>query len=220
VTLKVEGTVVALIDVKPSTNIIFRGMADQMSEAALDLFASYAPFHVSGTDSSLKENIAYKIDTIEDGKHYRLRVSNKVKRGNYNGFIKVMTDMAQKPEVVIRVSGYIEGEVSVKPQVILIGKLSANQPERTGRILVMSNRNKPFQITRIIYDPGLVSVEQQTLENQAGFSLEVTPKLSGLPAGARKQTTVSIETDASPGEKDDVQVHLFNSTDQPEATPK
>lgn len=215
-----EGTVVALIDVKPSMNIIFRGMADQMSEAVLELLASSSPFHVSGTDSSLNDDIAYKVETVEPGKHYRLRVSNKLKRGNYAGFIKVLTDMAQKPEVVIRVSGFIEGEVSVKPQTILIGKLSANQPERTGRILVLSNRNKPFQITRIVYDPGLLSVEQQPLENQIGFSLEVSPKLSGLPAGARKQTTVSIETDASPGEKDEVQVHLFNSTDQPEAAPK
>ncbi len=217
-TVKVEGTVQPLIEVKPSANVIFRGMSDQLSEMVVEL-SGVNPFHISDIQSDSGENFSYKLDTIEEGKTYKLIVNNKCKRGNYAGFIKLVTDQVRKPDVLIRVNGFIEGEVSVKPQTILIGKLSASQPERPGRILVTSNRNKPFQITRLTYDEQFLSIKQESLEKE-GFSLEVNPKLDSVPAGTRKQVSVTIETDAAPGEKDVVQVHLFNSTDQPAAQPQ
>ncbi len=81
------------------------------------------PFHISGTESNLGENIDYTLETVAEGKQYRLRVSNKIAHGNYGGFIRLNTDLAQKPNIIIRVSGFIEGEISAKPQNILIGKL-------------------------------------------------------------------------------------------------
>ncbi len=218
--VKMEGVVIPFIDIKPSMNILFRGMADQLSESVLDLVGSVAPFHISGTETNLTENIAYTLETVTEGKEYRLKVSNKIRQGNYNGFIKLNTDLAQKPDVIIRVAGFIEGEVSVKPQNILIGKLSANQPERVGKIVVTSNRNKPFEITRLTYDQNLMSVAQDTAGNFPGFVLEVQPKLESVPVGSRKQATLSVETDLDPKEKIEVLVHLFNSADQPEVQPK
>ena len=65
-----------------------------------------------------------------EGKQYRLRVANKIPQGNYGGFIRLNTDLAQKPDIMIRVAGFVEGEISARPQNILIGKLIASQPER------------------------------------------------------------------------------------------
>lgn len=219
VTVKIEGTVIALIDTKPSSNVIFRGMADQLTESVVDLIGS-VPFHITSSESNLGDNVSYKMETVENGKHYKLAVANKLNRGNYAGYIKLVTDLPQKPDMLVRVNGYIEGEIAVKPQTVLIGKLSSNQPERLGKIAVTSNRNKAFQITRLTYDENLMTVVQQPLDKEVGFSLEITPKLENVPVGSRKQVTLSIETDASPGAKDDVQIHLFNSADQPEAAPK
>ncbi len=214
-TLKVEGNVQALVDLKPTTNIIFRGMSERLSDSVLDLVGA-VPFRISGSECSINDNIAYSVETVEEGRQYRLRVANKTRRGNYAGYIKLMTDLAQKPDILIRVNGYIEGEIAVKPQTILIGRLSANQPERTCKIIVTSNRSHPFQITKLTYDEKLVAVVQTPLDKDAGFCLNVSPRLAGVPEGARRQTTILIETDATPGEKDEVQVHLFNSANQPE----
>ncbi|MFZ2446976.1 MAG: hypothetical protein WAW37_11515 [Syntrophobacteraceae bacterium] len=211
------GQVVALIDVKPSTAVIFRGMADQVSETVLDMVGSTVPFHFTTTESNLNENVSYTMDTVQDGKHYRLRIANKTRRGNYTGYIKLNTDLPQKPDVLIRVSGFLEGEVSVKPLTILVGKLSANQPERTGRVTVTGNRDASFEITKLGYDENLVAVTRHPLDNERGYSIEISPKLSGVPVGSRRQTTLTIETSLTPGEKDTVQIHLFNSADQPEA---
>lgn len=220
VIIRMLGNVLPIIDIKPSTGVLFRGMADQVSETVLDLTASTAPFHITGAETNLGDNISYSVETAAEGKHYLLKVSNKLKQGNYGGFIKLETDMAQKPDIIIRVSGFIEGEISVRPQNILIGKLSANQPERLGRIVVTSNRNKPFDITGLTFDENLMSVSSEPSEDEAGFILVVKPKLESVPVGARKQSTLEIETDLNPHEKVEVLVHLFNSADQPEAQHK
>ena len=218
--VRMVGTVLPVIDVKPSPGILFRGMPDQVSELVLDLTAAFAPFHITGSDTNVGENINYTLETVAEGKHYRLKVSNKLKQGTYGGFIRLNTDLAQKPDILIRISGFIEGEISVKPRNILIGKLSANQPERLGRIAVTSNRNKPFDITKLTYDESLMSISQEPSEDQAGFILVVKPKLESLPVGSRKQGNLVIETDLNPNEKIEVLVHMFNSADQPEAQQK
>ena len=217
--VRMVGTVRAIIDVKPSTNILFRGMPDQLSESVLDLVGS-TPFHISGKESNLGENIDCTLETVVEGKQYRLKVSNKISHGNYGGFIRLNTDLAQKPDIIIRVSGFIEGEISAKPQNILIGKLAASQPERVARVVVVSNRNKPFEITRLTYDQDLMSVWQETLEDQTGFVLEIQPRLEGVPAGSRKQAALKIETDLSPDEKVEVLVNVLNHSGQPEAQPE
>jgi hypothetical protein len=185
----------------------------------LDLEGS-TPFHISGTESNLSEDIAYTLETVAEGEHYRLRVSNKISNGNYGGFIKLDTDLAQKPDIIIRVSGFIEGEISAKPQNILIGKLCTGQPERVGRVVVVSNRNKPFEITQLTYDQNLMSVWQETLEDQTGFILEVQPKLENVPTGSRKQAVLKIETDLSADAKVEVLVNVLNHSGQPEAQNK
>lgn len=215
--MKVEGVVIALIEVKPGPAIAFRGMADQAPETAIELIGTRVPFRVTSVESNLNQHIDYKIETVEDGRHYKLRVNNKTRRGNYSGYLKFVTDLAQKPEVLIRVSGFMEGEVSVKPQTILVGKLSANQPLRQGRVMVTSNRNKPFKITNIVYDERFITVTQDSLDKEVGYLIDVSPNMSAVPVGSRQQIKLGIETDLAPGERDEVQIHLFNSADQPEA---
>ncbi len=211
-----EGTVTSLIDVRPSTSIVFRGLADFIPETLIEFVGSSVPFHLTRVESDLDEKITQNIETVENGKFYRLRVMNKAKRGNYRGYVKVFTDLPQKPDILITVSAFIEGEVSVKPQAILIGKLSADQPERPGKITVTANRNAPFQITGLGYDERLMTVTQHPLESDAGYLIEINPKLESIQPGTRQQTTLTIETSAAPGEKEVVQVHLFNSVEQPE----
>ncbi len=219
-TVRMEGTVLAIIDVKPSTHVFFRGMADQLSESVLDLVGSTMPFHISGTETNLDESINFTLETVLEGKHYRLKVSNKARHGNYSGFIRLNTDVAQKPDIIIRVTGFVEGEITAKPQNILIGKLCASQPERVGRVVVVSNRNKPFEITRLTYDQNLMAVSQETLQNQTGFLLDIQPNLQSVPVGSRKQTALEIETNLTPDEKLEVMVNVLNHSDQPEAQRK
>ena len=220
--IKMVGTVLAIIDVKPSTSVLFKGVADELSESVLTLAASTAPFHISGVESNLQDSINYSLETVEEGKLYRLKISNKIPNGNYGGFIKLNTDLTQKPDILIRVTGFVEGEISARPQNVLIGKLSADLPERVGKVVVTSTRKKPFEITRLTYDQSLmsVSISQDTIDNQKRYILDIQPKLDGVPNGSRKQAALKIETDLSADEKAEVVVNILNHSDQPEARQK
>lgn len=209
-TLRIHGVVRAIIDVKPSTNVLFNGMAEQLSESVLNLVATDTPFRITGIQSNLKEDISYSLETVTEGKHYRLKVANKLHYGNYGGFIKLTTNLARQPNILIHVLGFIAGEITVRPQNLLIGKLGSGLPERVGKVTVVSNRKKPFNITGLTYDRNLLSVSQEKLANQEGFTLQVQPRLEGVPPGTRKQTTLKIDTDISHGQKTEVLISVFN----------
>jgi hypothetical protein len=210
--LVLQGNVKAQIDVQPSPNIAFRGMAEQVEEKTIDFVSTSQRFTIPKIESNLEGKAGYKMETVEEGKHYRLKVTNLLKQGSYNGFIKCYTDVAEKPEITLRVSGSIDGEVSVKPSVLLVGKMAAQQPVRTGKVLVVNNRNKPFQIKKLTYDDKLMEVKQEPLPKEPGYSIEITPKMENVSTGAggRLQTMLSIETDVQPDEPQQIQIHIVN----------
>jgi hypothetical protein len=215
VSLVMQGNVKAQIEVQPSTSIAFRGMADQLEEKTIDLVSTSQRFKIQKVESNLEDKVGYKTETVEDGKHYRLKITNLLKQGSYNGFVKCFTDVPEKPEITIRVSGFIEGEVSAKPMMVLVGKMATQQPVRTGKVLVVNNRNKPFQIKKLTYDENLIEVKQEPLAKEPGYSLEITPRMANVPAsaGGRQQTTLTIQTDVQSDEPQQVQVHIINTAD-------
>lgn len=217
--LVLQGRVKALIEVQPSGNIAFRGLADQIEEKTINLVSTNRQFAIQKVESNLEDKIRYQMETVEAGKHYRLKVANLLKQGTYNGFIKCTTDLPEKPDIQIRVNGYIEGEVSVKPLMILVGKLGAQQPVRTGKVFVTNNRKKPFQIKNLTYDDKLIDVKQEALPDGTGYSLEIVPKQDSLStvAGGRQTTSLKIETDIPNDESRQVQIHIMNSSDTPPA---
>ena len=182
--LVMQGNVKALVEVRPGNAVSFRGMADQLTERTVDMVTTSQPFRIQKVENTLGDKIAYQLETVAEGKHYRLKISNQVKQGSYNGFVKCYTDHPQKPDIVIRVSGSVEGEIAVKPPTVLIGKLATQQPIRI-QTVVVNNRNKPFSITKLSYDEKLIHVTQQPLPKEQGFSLEISPVLESIPPAAR-----------------------------------
>ncbi len=212
VTLKMLGFVKAFIEVSPSNMVVFQGMGDQTGEETVDVVSTLAPFHIQNVETNLGDQVEYKVETVEDGKRYKIVFTNKVKKGDYHGYVKLLTDHPKKPEVSIRVTGNIMGEVSVKPLSLSIGKLDLNaaQPPRTGVVVVLNNRNTPFRITKLTYDEQYLAVVQKPIPDKQGFSLEITPRLEQIPKGGRQQASLVVETDVNPEEKHTVQVFVVN----------
>jgi hypothetical protein len=212
ITLQISGEVRSFIEVLPSAMIFFQGMADQLKEETIELRSSPQVFHVKGVESNIDDKISYKLETIEDGKRYQLKISNKVAMGDYHGFIKVVTDHPKKPEVLIRVNASITGEISVRPMSLLVGNLdpSNNRAPRKGVVAVLDNRDKPFKITNLTYDEKVLTVTQKPISGKQGYSLEIEPNLENVEKGAQRQVPVVIETDATPDQKFTVQVFVVN----------
>lgn len=214
-TLMVQGSVKALIEVRPEKTIYFQGMADQIGDKTIEILSTLSTFHIKKMEDNLAQKAACRLETVEDGKHYRLLISNLAKQGTYRGSVTLHTDLAAKPEVTVWVSGFIESEIGIRPNTLVLGKLAADQPVLSGKVLVFSNRKKPFRITRCVYDEKVISVKQAPVPDGNGFSLEITPAMANIPLGGRLQTNVTIETDAASDGKHEVQVQLLNLADAP-----
>jgi len=152
---------------------------------------------------------------VEDGKHYRLRVSNNTSRGDYTGHITLYTDFAEKPVLTVWVNGSIEGEIGIRPRDLVVGRLSPDQGLITGKVLVVDNKNRAFKIVKCTYDERIIDVRQEPFPDGPGFSLAVTPKMNNIPSGSRIKILVTVETDVPSEGKQEVQVQAINLGDAP-----
>lgn len=210
VTLLVEGTVKPLIEVRPEKTIYFQGVADGLTEKTVDIITTSKQFHIRKTEDELNKKASYKLETVENGKHYRLRVSNNTLRGDYRGYITLYTDFAEKPVLTVWVNGSIEGEIGIMPKVLIVGRLSTNQGVTSGKVLVTNNKNRAFKIVRCKYDERILHVTQMPFPNGSGFSLEVIPNVEDIPPGGRIQTVLTVETDVPSEGEQEVQVRIID----------
>jgi hypothetical protein len=207
--LTMQGRVKPLIEVRPNRYVQLQGPAEQLTPVEVELIANPQPFQVQKTEDNLHGKVSYKLDTLEDGRRYRLLVANQAGEGNYAGFIKIFTDHPQKPELIVRVNGRVEGKITIKPSAVVVGRPNAQQPVRPGKVLIVNNRGDSFKITRMTYDRRLLEVTQEPLHGQAGYVLEIKPRMENIPSGTRSETSLGVETDM-PGEKKEVKVHVVN----------
>jgi len=210
INIRLKGKIKTYIELKPSNVVHFRGVAEQLSPSTIEMISTSEPFRIQKVESNLEEKISYQLETVEPGKHYRLVVTNKAQQGNYSGYIKCLTDHPLRPEIQLNVSGYIQGEISVNPLALLVGRTAADQPLRTGSIKVINNRNKPFRITKLTYDAQLIQVTQEALPGQTGYTLAVTARLENIPQGDARNTTLTIETDVKEGSKEQVRINVVH----------
>ena len=76
-------------------------------------------------ESNLEGKISYELQTVTPGQHYQLKVKNLLQEGSYSGYIMLTSDLPRGQIPTIRVSGRIEGELSVTPKSIFMGKTAA-----------------------------------------------------------------------------------------------
>lgn len=213
--VSVEGNVKPLVWVLPEKSVSFHGMASGLKEKIVDFKATSRDFHIRKVNDNLEKKAIYKIETVEEGKHYRLILSNNTKRGIYRGSVTLQTDLSDKPELTVWVNGNIEGEIGIRPKTMIVGQLSPDQGVIAGKVLVTNNLNKVFQILRCSYDERVINVVLSPLPDKAGFSLDVTPKMENIPPGDRLQTKLVIETDVASEDKQEVQVQAINLAGAP-----
>lgn len=208
--LVLEGNVRPLIEVRPEKSIYFQGMADELGEKTIDLITSSKPFHIRKMKDDLEKKAGYRLETVQDGTHYRLRVSNNAAKGSYRGTITLYTDLSEKPELTVWVNTFIEGEIGIRPKSLVVGQLSPDQGVISGNVLMIDNKKRAFKIVKCAYDERLIQVTQTSLPDETGFKLEVKPNMEGIPAGKKLESLLTVETDVAPGEKLEVQIQAIN----------
>ena len=108
VTLSFHGKVRPFIELLPTSSIEFRGKTGQ-EEKTIDILATSHPFHIQKIENGLAEKISYRLETVKEGRHYRLEITRLQKSGRFFGFIKCFTDHPQKPEIRIPIINNLDG---------------------------------------------------------------------------------------------------------------
>ncbi|SHE78635.1 hypothetical protein SAMN02745206_00830 [Desulfacinum infernum DSM 9756] len=208
--LSLSARVVPHVAVRPSDSVFFRGPAKALKPGVVELESRNERWTITGLENGLSGKVDVAVEPVEEGHLYRLVITNLVEKGNYSGVITCRTDHPKKPEIRVHVRGMIEGVVGVRPTSVVVGRLKAGLPVRPGRLLVVSNLDSPFTITRLDYDQALLEVIRNPLPDRPGYSLELRPRLASVAQGTQRHTTLTIETDVEAGERHVVNVFVVN----------
>lgn len=209
--LTLQGKISTFIDVLPDKMVVFRGRAASITPKTVEIVGRKVPFRITDIISDLEGRVAHELKTIQEGRSYQITLTNLVDSGDYGGNLWVKTDLPQREHIAIRVSGSIEGEISVKPRTVIIGKLSTQQPVRSAEIQIVSNSGRSFKITRLSYDEKLIQIAEHPLTDKVGYRLEISPKMESVPRGSQQRTTLSVETDLVPEVKQEVTIQLMSA---------
>ncbi|MGC1401362.1 MAG: hypothetical protein WA974_00360 [Thermodesulfobacteriota bacterium] len=109
VTLSFHGKIRPFIELLPTSSIEFRSKGPGQEEKTIDILATSHPFHIQKIENGLTEKIRYRLETVKDGQHYRLKITRLQKSGKFFGFIKCFTDHPQKPEIQIPIINNLDG---------------------------------------------------------------------------------------------------------------
>lgn len=109
VTLSLHGKVRPYIELLPNSSISFKEKGPGLEEKIINIMATSQPFHIQKVENGLGEKIGFHLDTIVDGRHYRLKVTKRQKAGKFFGYIKCITDHPRKPEIHIPIINNLDG---------------------------------------------------------------------------------------------------------------
>jgi hypothetical protein len=110
VTLYLKGEVKPHISLIPGGYLSLQGVKGQVPVEKLEIINNHKkPFKIKTVIHDLPDHIHWRLNEIKPGYSYTLEVEDiSTKASEFSGHIVVQTDLAQKPELVIVVTGYIQ----------------------------------------------------------------------------------------------------------------
>jgi hypothetical protein len=109
IALNIRGTVRPHIEIRPAPFIQFRGIKGSQQEKEIDFITTSQPFQILRIENTLGDKIAYRLESIVKGKHYRLKITNRQEMERYSGMLKCFTDHPKKPEIQVMIRFLLDG---------------------------------------------------------------------------------------------------------------
>jgi len=103
-TLHLKGRVRPVVEFRPSSIVEFKGQ--NPDEKTVDMIAASQPFQILRVETTVKDRLNTQIETLTPGKHYRLKISLLKKKEGFSTLLRCVTDLPQKPEILIPVYYY------------------------------------------------------------------------------------------------------------------
>jgi hypothetical protein len=159
-------------------------------------------FRITEVSSAIDDKIAYKLETVEKGKEYRLNVSRRSEQSeSFQGKIVLKTNSEKKPEMVLTVNGIVKESVTARPSTLSFGTIDTRKEKSEWNLRrhleVVNLRGKErMEIKKIIPSVAWISVEAAPQKEGDTYSLFLTLDETQLPRG-RFEETIEIRTNCS-----------------------
>jgi hypothetical protein len=148
--LEFEGNVVPPIEVMPEGIHFGAQTADRELEREVMVVAmGSALFQVKKVSSSSPQFVA-DVETVEQGKRYRLKVKCKGGRspGTTTASLRVETDHPAVPNLDVPVTVFVAGDIVTAPATLVVIESATNSP-RAYHVIVYSPDKKPFKVEKV-----------------------------------------------------------------------
>lgn len=133
------------------------------------------PLVVKIASVSIPDKVEVELNELEKGRRYALKIKNKVEKvTSYRGQVTLTTNYPERPQLVVRISGYIKPLVEVRPRALRFVSLTEErlqQFKKEGRLLkltivVVFHKRNGFKVERVELEKGLFKIH--IMEGAAG----------------------------------------------------
>lgn len=126
--------------------------------------------------------------------------------GRINETVTVHSNLENKPKTVLRVGGYIQGDVEISPKMVTFVVSPKSPPKgQQKRMVIISNyKDTPLEIISVKDPDGLVGLILEPHDEGKRFGLQVTLLKNNLPKGRDHYGKVIITTNNEEFEKIEV----------------
>jgi len=144
---------------------------------------------------SIPDKVEVKLQETQKGRTYELKVRNKVKgKARYKGQVKLTTNYPEKPEVVVKITGNIRGQLEVSPGILSFGRMSQErlgQLKNDSRVITRSitirlNTGNDLKIRKMELERSLFRVSTKEVQRGQVVQVVVEPILEKLKKGVNK----------------------------------
>ncbi len=191
-TISMKGNIWTPIQMSPRSVHLGGGLGDKIEKVVNLESKKKEPLTLKLASVSIAEKIGVELKETEKGRKYQLVVKNLVREeGRYRGRIKLTTNYSEKPEIVIRVSGYVRAPVEVKPKSLNFGRMPQERLQKMSKdgrlvrrpVMVILNKGNDLRIERTKLEKSLFKVVVKETKDGRVFQLMVEPILEKLKKG-------------------------------------
>lgn len=103
--LSIQANITPIILIRPNS-VVLRGMSGGIIAKEVFIIGNLEEsLKLEVASFSLKEKVRYEIETVEEGKQYKVRFENiPGVTGSYRGYLSMSTNYPERPSIKIRIS--------------------------------------------------------------------------------------------------------------------
>jgi hypothetical protein len=191
-TIGMKGKIWAPVNLNPKYARLVGTLGEEIETVVQLRGEKEEPLTLKVASVSIPDKVAVKLNEVEKGRSYQLKIRNKVdEQTRYSGQVKLTSNYPEKPGIVIRISGDIRPTVEARPKALSFDRVSEERLEqlkKNGRsmkrpLVVVLNKGNDLKIEKTELEKSLFKVLVKPVQPGRTVLLVVEPILEKVKKG-------------------------------------